>query len=164
MELLDQNTPTRKTINYKKEIFRFLKYWPWIVASMLLFYTAAYLYLKYTQPQYQSKTTPLFQESNNNSRGALGDLKNLGMGVSGNDELQGEAAVIVSKPILQKVVKNLNLDVSFFAKGKIREIELYDLAPYKGRILSINKDFGGASYFIEPVNAQSYRLTEGPLG
>jgi hypothetical protein len=82
--------------------------------------------------------------------------------VSGDDELQGEAAVIVSKPILQKVVKNLNLDVSFFAKGKIREIELYDLAPYKGRILSVNKDFGGASYYIEPLDAQSYRLTEGP--
>ncbi|QIY84818.1 polysaccharide biosynthesis tyrosine autokinase [Chryseobacterium sp. NEB161] len=164
MELLDQDVQSRKKINFKKELFRFLKFWPWVLASMLLFYMAAYLYLKYTQPQYQSRTTLLFQQSPNSTKGALGDLKNLGMGVSGDDELQGEAAVIVSKPILQKVVKNLNLDVSFFAKGKIREIELYDLAPYKGRILSVNKDFGGASYYIEPLDAQSYRLTEGPLG
>lgn len=163
MELLDQEPYQKKKINLKKEIFHYLKYWPWVLGSMLLFYTVAYLYLKYTQPQYQSKTTLLFQESNNNNRGALGDLKNLGMGVSGDDELKGEASVIVSKPILQKVVKSLNLDVSFFAKGKIREIELYDLSPYTGRILSSSKDFGGASYYIEPINSQSYRLSEGPL-
>jgi len=163
MELLDPNiTSNSKKINFKKEFFKFLKYWPWLLLSIFIFYIAAYFYLKYTQPQYYSKTTLLFQQSNPNKT-ALNDLKNLGMGISDDAELQGEAAVIVSKPILQKVVKNLNLDVSFFAKGKIREIELYNLAPYKGEILSNTKDFVNVSYYIEPVNASSYRLSEGPL-
>jgi len=163
MELLDPNiTSHSKKINFKKEFFKILKYWPWILFSVFVFYLGAYFYLKYTQPQYSSKTTLLFQQSNPN-KNALNDLRNLGMGISDNEELQGEAAVIVSKPILQKVIKSLNLDVSFFAKGKIREIELYDLAPYRGEILSTNKDFSGASYYIEPVNANSYKLSEGPL-
>lgn len=163
MELLDSNLSSHsKKINFKKELFKFLKYWPWIILSVILFYIASYFYLKYTQPQYSSKTTLLFQQSNPN-KNALNDLKSLGMGVSGDDELIGEAAVITSKPILQKVVKNLNLDVSFFAKGKIREIELYNLAPYKGSILSSKKDFLGATYYIEPVNNNTYRLSEGPL-
>lgn len=109
-----------------------------------------------------SKTTLLFQESNS-SKGALGDLKSLGMGVSGGDELQGETAIIVSKPILEKVAKNLNLDVVFSVKGKIREIELYDKSPFSGKIVSQKPDFSDASYFIEPVNQNSYRLVEGPL-
>ncbi|UQB67456.1 GumC family protein [Epilithonimonas zeae] len=163
MELLDPNvTSHAKKINFKKELFRFLKYWYWIVISVVLFYAASYFYLKYTQPKYSSKTTLLFQQSNPN-KNALNDLKNLGMGVSDDTELQGEASVIISKPILQKVVKSLNLDVSFFAKGKIREIELYNLAPYKAFIISTKKDFYGASYYIEPVNNNAYRLSEGPL-
>ena len=162
MELLDSGNTHQKKINFKKEVLKFLKYWPWIVLSVIVFYTAAYLYLKYTQPQYLSKTTLLFQETKND-KGALSDLKNLGMGISDDEELQGEAAIIVSKPIIAKVVKNLNLDVNFLAKGKIREIELYDLSPYFGKILEADKTFGGASYYIEPVNDISFRLTEGPL-
>ncbi|WP_165570226.1 GumC family protein [Chryseobacterium sp. FH1] len=133
-----------------------------VVVSMILFYLAAYFYLKYTQPQYLSKTTLLFQESKA-SAGALGDLKSLGMGVSGGDDLQGETAIIVSKPILEKVTKNLNLNVVFSVTGKIREVELYDKSPFYGQIVSQKPDFGGASYYIEPVNNDSYRLVEGPL-
>ncbi len=163
MELLDTNmTSHGKKINFKKEFSRYLKYWPWIILSIFVFYLLSYFYLRYTQPQYSSKTTLLFQQSNPNKT-ALNDLKNLGMGISDDDELQGEAAVIVSKPILQKIVKNLDLDISFFAKGKIREIELYNLSPYKGRILKTNKDFFEASYYIEPVTNDSYSLSEGPL-
>ncbi|WP_312765420.1 polysaccharide biosynthesis tyrosine autokinase [Epilithonimonas sp.] len=162
MELLDPNISHQKKINFKKEIFKFLKYWPWILLSMVLFYTAAFLYLKYTQPQYLSKTTLLFQESDAD-KGALSDLKNLGMGISGDEELQGEAAVIISKPIIQKVVKNLDLNVSFYAKGKIREVELYKMSPYSGKIIFADKDFQEATYFIEPVNDNSFKFSEGPL-
>ncbi|MDP9956835.1 capsular exopolysaccharide synthesis family protein [Epilithonimonas hungarica] len=162
MELLDQNFGSAKKINFKKEVFRFMKYWPWIVLSMVICYAVAYFYLKYTQPQYLSKTTLLFQETKND-KGALSDLKNLGMGISDDGELQGEAAIIISKPIITKVVKNLNLDVQFLAIGKIREVELYNLSPYFGKILEAGKSFGGATYYIEPVNDNSFRLTEGPL-
>ncbi|MBV6879093.1 polysaccharide biosynthesis tyrosine autokinase [Epilithonimonas ginsengisoli] len=162
MELLDQDFSPNKKINFKKEIIRFLKYWPWIILSMVVFYLAAYFYLKYTQPQYQSKTTLLFQEASG-GKGALGDLKSLGMGVSDGDELQGEAAIIISKPILQRVGKNLNLDVSFFVKGKIREVELYDKSPFKGQIIKEKDGFSGASYYIEPVDQNTYKLSEGRL-
>lgn len=162
MELLDQDLNPSKKINFKKEIVRFLKYWPWIILSMVLFYLAAYFYLKYTQPQYQSKTTLLFQEASG-GKGALGDLKSLGMGVSGDNELQGEAAIIISKPILERVGKNLNLDVSFYVKGKIREVELYDKSPFSGKIISEKEGFSGASYYIEPVDQNTYKLSEGKL-
>lgn len=162
MELLDPQTGNHKKINFKKELFRFLKHWPWIIASVVIFYLAAYFYLKYTQPQYLSKTTLLFQETKTD-KGALSDLKNLGMGVSGDNELQGEAAIIVSKPVIEKVAANLNLAVSFYAKGKIREIELYNLSPYLAKIHHTKKDFTGASYYIEPVGKDTFKLTEGPL-
>jgi len=162
MELLDQDISPNKKINFKKEIFHFLKHWPWIVLSIVIFYLGAYFYLKYTQPQYLSKTTLLFQESDSN-KGPLADLKSLGMGVSSGDELQGETAIIVSKPILQRVAKKLQLNISFFVEGKIREIELYDKSPYYGEIISEKPGFWWTSYYIEPVDYNSYRLVGGPL-
>lgn len=163
MELLNSNINSHsKKINFKKDILKFLKFWPWILLSLFVFYFASYIYLRYTQPQYFTKTTLLFPQSNPNKT-ALNDLKNLGMGISGDEELQGEAAVIVSKPILEKVSRNLNLDVSFYAKGKIREIELYELSPYKGKILESKDYFSGATYYIDPIDLHTFRLSEGPL-
>ncbi len=163
MELLENSEPLKrtKTVNIKKEIGKYLKKWPWFLLSLALFYSGARIYLKYTQAQYNSKTSLKLRESKGNST-ALSDLKNLGMGVSGDNELQGETTIIVSKPILETVVQNLNLGVSFFSLGKIKEVELYkENSPVSGKILSLNQPdgFGSASYTIEPVGANSYKLS-----
>lgn len=163
MELLENSEPLKrtKTVNIKKEIGKYLKKWPWFLLSLALFYSGARIYLKYTQAQYNSKTSLKLRESKGNST-ALSDLKNLGMGVSGDNELQGETTIIVSKPILETVAQNLNLGVSFFSLGKIKEVELYkDNSPVSGKILSLNQPdgFGTATYTIEPVGVNSYKLS-----
>lgn len=161
MELLENSAPLKrtKTVNIKKEIGKYLKKWPWFLLSMVLFYTGAKIYLRYIQPQYSSKTSLKLRESKGNST-TLSDLKNLGMGVSGDNELQGETTIIVSKPILAAVAQNLNLGVSFYSVGAIKEVELYADSPLQGKILSVkNPDqFSGAAYTINPVGDNSYKL------
>ncbi|SFI09751.1 GumC family protein [Halpernia frigidisoli] len=161
MELLENAVPESRaiSINLKKELGRYVKKWPWFLLTMLIFYTVAKIYLRYAQPQYFTTTTLKLQESKAQNA-ALSDLKNLGMGVSGDEELQGETTIIVSKPILEKVVKNLNLDVTFFSKGSIKEVELYDDSPILGKILNLKNPvgFGGASFFVKPLNGKSFIL------
>ncbi|WP_226063953.1 GumC family protein [Kaistella polysaccharea] len=162
MELLENSAPSKRVqpINLKKEIGKYLKKWPWFLLSMAVFYTAAKIYLRYAEPQYYTTTSLKLQESKGNSSAALSDLKTLGVGVSGDNELQGEKTVIVSKPILAEVAKNLHLDVSFFSVGTIKETELYKDSPLSGRILSINNPdkFGGATYIINPIGNNSYKF------
>ena len=161
MELLESTGPAKrtKTVNIKKEIGKYLKKWPWFLLSLALFYGGAKLYLKYTQAQYSTKTSLKLRESKGNSS-ALSDLKNLGMGVSGDNELQGETTIIVSKPILAAVAENLNLSLSFFSLGKIKEIELYKDSPLSGKLLSIDQpeNFSSASYTIIPIGKNSYKI------
>ena len=161
MELLENSVPVKRAqpINLKKEIWKYLKKWPWFLLSMALFYTAGKIYLRYTAPQYYTKTSLKLQESKGKST-ALSDLKNLGMGVSGDNELQGETTVIVSKPILTAVAKNLNLDVSFYSVGNVIEVELYRDSPLFGKIISVSNpdQFSGATYTLNPVGNNSYQL------
>lgn len=162
MELLEKSVPVSKAkpINVKKEVGRYLRKWPWFLLSMALFYTTAKIYLRYAQPQYLTKATLKLQESKNKNT-ALSDLKNLGMGVSGDAELQGETTVIVSKPILTQVAENLNLMVNFYSMGKIKEVELYDEAQISGKIISLKSPskFLGATYTLSPVGKNSYELS-----
>ena len=162
MELLENSGPSQraKPLNIKKEIGKYLKKWPWFLLSILLFYTAAKIYLRYAEPQYFTKTSLKLLESKGKSTTALNDLKNLGVGVSGDAELQGETTLIVSKPILRNVAKNLNLDGAFFSSGAIKELELYKNAPYLAKIISIDQpeSFGSATYELTPVGKGSFKL------
>ena len=161
MELLENAAPSKPTqpINIKKEIWKYLRKWPWFILSMILFYSAAKIYLRYAEPQYYTKTSLKLLESKGKST-ALSDLKNLGVGVSGDNELQGETTVIVSKPILGAVATNLDLEVSFYSVGAIKEVELYNDSPLSGKILKINQpdQFNGATYIIIPVGNRSFKL------
>lgn len=161
MELLENSASPKRTkkVNLKKEIGKYLKKWPWFLLSLALFYTTARIYLRYTQPQYSSKTSLKLREAKGNSS-TLSDLKNLGMGVSGDNELQGETTIIVSKPILAAVAKNLNLEVSFFSLGTIKEVELYQDSPLSAKIISIDQPelFSSATYTINPVGKNSYKI------
>lgn len=164
MELLESSGsgPVQKSkpINIKKLLLKYVRKWPWFLLSMALFYTAAKIYLRYTAPEYFTKTSLKLQESKGKNS-ALSDLKNLGMGVSGDEELQAETTVIVSKPILAAVAKNLNLEVSFYSIGKVIELELYKDAPLTGKILKLDhpEGFGGASYTLTPAGRNSFRLS-----
>ena len=162
MELLENSAPERKVqpLNLKKEIGKYLRKWPWFLLSIALFYTAAKIYLRYTEPQYFTKTSLKLQEAKGKNATALTDLKNLGVGVSGNDELQGETQIIVSKPILAKVAEKLNLEVSFFSLGAIKEIELYNNTSLTGKIIKISNpdSFSSATYTLNPVNNNSFKL------
>ena len=151
----------KKKLNIKKEVFKYLRYWYWILLSMLLCFVGAKIYLRYTTPQYLSKTSLQFPQSKSKTAESLADLAN---GAGREDELQGEATAIVSKPILAKVVGQLNLNVSFYGVGAIKENELYTSSPLEANVIEVqNPKFSSASYIISPSGNGTYKLSEGPL-
>lgn len=162
MELMESLPAVKKKkLNIKKEVFKYLRYWYWILLSMLLCFVGAKIYLRYTTPQYLSKTSLQFPQSKSKTAESLADLAN---GAGRADELQGEATAIVSKPILAKVVGQLNLNVSFFGVGAIKENELYTSSPLEANIIEVqNPKFSSASYIISPAGNGTYKLSEGPL-
>ncbi|AZI41137.1 GumC family protein [Epilithonimonas vandammei] len=162
MELMESLPAVKKKkLNIKKEVFKYLRYWYWILLSMLLCFVGAKIYLRYTTPQYLSKTSLQFPQSKSKTAESLADLAN---GAGRADELQGEATAIVSKPILAKVVGQLNLNVSFYGIGAIKENELYTSSPLEANVIEVqNPKFSSASYIISPSGNGTYKLSEGPL-
>lgn len=164
MELLENTAPKRQVqpVNLKKEIGKYLKKWPWFLLSLALFYSVAKIYLRYAQPQYLTETSLKIQESKGANTAVLNDLKNLGMGVSGDNELQGETEIIISKPILTEVVNNLNLGVSFYSIGKVKEVEMYDKSPLTAKVIEEDgaKRFSAVTYVIKPKDSKTFTLDD----
>ncbi|MGK6340736.1 GumC family protein [Chryseobacterium sp. DT-3] len=146
-------------LNIRKNISKYLYKWPWFIASIFVFVTGAYIYLRYSVPKYQSKTTLKFDKKQNDLSSALSDLDNLGIGLGNADELKSEAAVVNSRPILMQVVKNLNLNVEYFTTGEIKDSQLFLNAPITAKILAYNnKKFISYQYTITDVKGDQFTL------
>lgn len=137
-------------IDFKKYIIKYWGKWPWFLACILFFSIIAFLYLRYSVLQYESKTTLKFDKKQTDLTSALADLDNLGIGIGNVDELKSETAVIVSRPILMEVVKKLNLSVQYFNTGDIKDSELFAELPFTAQVIHYmkNKDFVSSQYTV----------------
>lgn len=146
-------------LNIRKTISKYLYKWPWFIASILIFLSGAYIYLRYSVPKYQSKTTLKFDKKQNDLSSALADLDNLGIGLGNSDELKSEAAVVNSRPILMQVVKNLNLNVEYYSAGEIKDSQLFSKIPITAKILTYTKEkFVSAAYSITEIKGDQFTL------
>ena len=148
-------------LNIRKTVSQYLYKWPWFIASVLMFVIGAYIYLRYSVPQYQSKTTLKFDKKQNDLSSALSDLDNLGIGLGNADELKSEAAVVNSRPILMQVVQNLNLNVEYYNSGEIKDSQLFAKVPIGAKILTYNnnnKKFISSQYTVTDVKGNQFTL------
>ena len=110
-------------VDIKQEILRYLRYWPWFLASLLFFSLACYFYLRYAPKIYQTSAKIKI----------LDEGKGLELPTSAfifkrsNINLENEIEILTSYRILEQVVSGLNLTSVFLEEGKIQTSQRADL-------------------------------------
>ena len=128
------DTPEQKEedFNLYRVIFKYLIYWPWFVASVLVCIVAAFIYLRYQTPVYNVSASVLIKEDDARTRamqannGALGALQSMG-GFSMTSNFDNEVEILKSRTLIQKVVTRLGLYISTVENRSFG----YDLPLYK---------------------------------
>ena len=113
------DTPEQKEedFNLYRVIFKYLIYWPWFVASVLVCVVAAFIYLRYQTPVYNITSAVLIKEDDPRTRamqasnGALEALQSMG-GFSMTSSFDNEVEILKSRTLIQKVVTRLGLYIS----------------------------------------------------
>ncbi|MEP3836978.1 MAG: polysaccharide biosynthesis tyrosine autokinase [Algibacter sp.] len=113
--------------NLKKMLLTYLKQWKWFVFSCLVCLAATFFKLRYTTPQYSAVAKIMLIDDSDKSSGALKDLALFSE--SEDAKVEDEIQVIKSRSFLRNIIKKLHLNVTYFAKGRIQELELYKKSP-----------------------------------
>ncbi|MBQ0767893.1 MAG: tyrosine protein kinase, partial [Bizionia sp.] len=119
---IDQD-PENDAIDIKGIIKQYLMYWPWIAISIVIALLGAFLYLRYTPDSYNTTAKVKILTEKEATDLALDLDKILG---KGNVNLENERAVFKSFRINRKVVEQLNLQVSYFQTGRIKETQVFN--------------------------------------
>lgn len=121
----------QSTLNVKDFILKYLKYLPWILLCGIIGLVIAYTKLRYTVPLYSARSSMLIQNSKLGGGSASNDSKlgALFMNPSGGMNLNNEMLILQSKPMLKRVVENLNLQTQYYSVGNVKSSLLYKNNP-----------------------------------
>lgn len=151
---MDSNN--KKEINIKELLVPYLRNWKYFFATVLLALLAAIYYIKSKSPVYKAQTSVLIKDAKKMSAAAgdIGVLQSLGgLNGMGTSSIENEVGVFESKSIVEDVLKELNFQITFYAKQSLKKVELYgESNPY---IINIIKEKENIELPKKPISIQT---------
>ena len=100
-------------MDLKKEFLKYFQYWPWFLLSLIVFMSAAFVFIKVVPSTYETSASIFIDKKQEDKTKIITistDKK------SSEDNLEDEIRLMTSNEFLLGVVKNLNLNFSYFEK------------------------------------------------
>lgn len=136
----------------RKEIVKYLKFWPWFLIGIGLFLSLGFIYLRYTTPVYSAKATIILNSGEKGSGPAI--YSEMGALTGAGGDLVNEIGIMQSRNLMKDVVKSLNLYIQYSKEGKFRTVEIYEDLPFSMQVLSLNE------LKLEEIGKRSFEVVE----
>lgn len=148
-------------INLKMKLGRYLKYWKWIVFSVIISLTIAYIYQRYVTRIYKATSTILINDYRragfNSEISAFTDK--FSVYNQNRVSIDNEMEFIKSRENVRSAIEDLNLNISYYSDGNLKSQDLYDKSPIKFVIVdSLKNDLNSFLFEIEKQNDEKFQL------
>ncbi|NUO00528.1 MAG: polysaccharide biosynthesis tyrosine autokinase, partial [Saprospiraceae bacterium] len=153
-----------KPFDLRAFLFKYiLSYWWLYGIGLMLGMTGAWLYLRYSTPQYLTKSTILIKDPATSGEVGSEDLLLQELGLSSaSKNIQNEVQILKSRTLMLEVVRRLGLDVAYINKGRVRNSEAYKSSPVVlEKIDSLSEAPFLGSILLEPLDDNRFRIVEG---
>lgn len=129
-----------ENINIKKYIQLFLDNWRWFVATIIITVSIAFLVNRYSAPKFESQNTVYLTEKED-AMGAMSTImKEFGSFGSKTQNIENQMGILTSYSLTRKTLERLNYQVSYFDKGRINNVEIYNKCPFRVILDTIYND------------------------
>ena len=117
------------SVNLRAIVFRYLRNWYWFLLSVVVLLVAAYIYLQYQTPFYKSQASLLIKDEKKglDQSSSLKELE----AFSSKKVVENEIEILKSYTLMNQVVKQLDLGVSYYHDTRYGKRELYDQSPIR---------------------------------
>ena len=132
---------------------KYLVHWKWFligIGSCLFF---AFLYLKYSTPQYQATTTILVKDEKKGSMlSELSAFSDLGLAAGFKGNVDNEIEILKSRTLVESTVRKLNLNVTLYIKGSLIDSEIYGNSPIEVNFINRTPKFYSSDMVFNCIN------------
>ena len=152
-------------VHVRVVIDKYLASWKWFVLGVTVCFVLAYLYLRYTTPQFEASTTILVKDDKKG--GILSEVSafaDLGLGGGIKSNVDNEVEILKSRSLVESTVEKLKLNVSIIEKGRVNTRILYNDAPVNAVFSNVNSKFhqSGMKFEYIDVSPNRFKLVSEP--
>jgi capsular exopolysaccharide synthesis family protein len=158
----DQIQPTKKELlglSLKDLFFKYFRFLPLFVISVALSLFVSYIYLRYATLVYRAAGSMVIRDEK--SGGGSGDDKfEQFLNADTKKNIQNEIEVLRSRPLMERVVRALNLNFTYYAQGKIKELNIYKSSPFRLEALKITDSASMFRTNVKFEDEYSFRIND----
>lgn len=118
-EKRQSNYNSTNAFSPREMVLRYIHYFPWVIISVVLFLFLAYLQIRYSNPIYNVRAKILVKDENPYGSGN-DKFQDIFMMQNSSQNLNDETEIIKSRPMAERVVNALGLQLMIYNKGSIR--------------------------------------------
>jgi tyrosine-protein kinase Etk/Wzc len=152
-----------KSISLKKVFYRSLEYWKTFLVFISLALVIAFIALNTTTPLYRINTKLLISESRDGGISG-GNAENVqaalpGVTLGGPNNFENQTIVLASRKQIEKTLKKLDFEVSYFKTEMFKTQEIYKESPFRVIIDSTVVKPSNLSFKVEFLSKDQFQLT-----
>jgi tyrosine-protein kinase Etk/Wzc len=142
-------------LNIKDLFYKYVRFLPLFLISIALSLLVAYVYLRYATLIYNASGSLVVQDEKGGGGG--NDKLDVLMESDTKKNIQNEIEYLQSRQMMSRVVRALDLNFTYLAKGNIKELNIYKSGPFLIEALDIF-DSGGFVLKINFSNAHNFNV------
>ncbi|MBL4754738.1 MAG: polysaccharide biosynthesis tyrosine autokinase [Flavobacteriales bacterium] len=124
------------------------RHFKWMVLFFILAATGAKLYLRYTPLLFEASA--VLQMTSQNTAQKVLNVENIY-----EQDVAGEIELVRSRAFIANALSRINLDISYFSKGKILDSEMHTASPFNVEVRNINGAIIGTPIHISFPTTQT---------
>src|SRR5262245_34465530 len=129
-----------------------------LIILMVVSLTAAFLYLRYTHPIYQSEAI-IKIGTVNNATAVLNIQSQQMYDAMGINQLAGDIEVLRSSLMIDRVIAKMPLEVSYYAQGTVLDEELYRKSPFEVEFYQLDSSICDMPFFVKFIGTTRFELS-----
>lgn len=161
---IDNKDDSDDEINLREVFEKYSYHWKWFLLGLILSLITSYIYLRYTAPKYGVNSMILIDDKEKGGMTTeMAAFKDLGLFGDKKTTLDTEIGILKSRTLIERVIKDLNFNIRYFSKGKVRNSELYkDKMPYKINFFNTDSVLNklDTSFVIVPLDKSKFQLED----
>lgn len=148
-------------ISQKSAVARYLRYWYLFALGLVLAIGAAFIYIRYATPLYSINSLVLIKDRRDNEPQSRMEQFNYANNLNEAKNIDNEIIMLKSVSLMHRVLAELALNTSYYIKGQMHDLEVYQGAlPFKLIITKLDSTAYGKSIIIVPKNENEFVLEE----
>ncbi len=146
------------TFDIKDYLQRFLRIWPLIILSVIVFLLASIAYLRYySVPSYHINAKVLINDENSSSGNNAAPAIDLSLMFGAKNSVDNEIEVLKTRSLMEALVSDLNLHINWFHVGSIKDVEIFE-HPLFLYVENITDEDEPLTFLIEDINTEGFSL------